>query len=613
MFLNDNPSNNNNDIYEYYFNELQKHIKMLVGGKAIHTPTDPTDIEIDMYISSSKLLFDIVGNEFQYQRTGESEYRYWVEVYVTKMILALLDRYLIQYEDIYHPGKNEQHSIIISKNNKRIEMYFLYDIVTERANCTEYDQIARVLKTESHNTQGIKIYVFRNEIHELTVAGLMTLSPEMNEHGFVEACPLKDFFDTYFSMDEYNTFLQYANAFVSKCNFSISYKTVITPTSNTIETFRKKKSDMMRDMDYQSISEQIPAEQIPVKQLPPWEFQKIVRNYIDNKMYLAMTSANDFADSFISAEWSFDVYQYAMGELELTGIISGYLKSIEQLLFSIIKFHRDEGKKIRTYSNGIVPFTKDNENDIDSTLGSLADFVSYAKLPISKKIREYITQSIRYWKDCQRNGYFHKHNLYRKDNKLSEIRLHTLYLYFLILGGIDFSQEERFALGAIDCNVATENNDRETQYQQFRTWLNGIVEYDIHGVIPGLWLVLSHDFEIRNEWHIMPHEMPYFYLDDFVNGEFKLDSDTSVLSHLHILPEFTLLLEKDSNDADAVEIIRDLWNRYSSDSPYAIQKISNIVITYSNAVNHLLYSKDAESFFSQYQIGPDGDIIDADE
>ena len=608
MFLNDNSSNNNDDIYEYYFRELQKHIHMLVGGVTIHTPKDPEDKELDTYISSSKLLFDIVGNEFQHQRAGESEYRYWVEVYVTKMILALLHRYSIEYEDIYHPGKNEQHSVIIDRNNKRIEMYFLYDINTERANCTEYDQIAHVLKTESHNTQGIKIYVFRNVIHELTVAGLMTLSPEMNEHGFVEACPLKEFFETYFSLDEYNSFLQYANEFVSKCNFSISYKTVITPTQKTIAAFRMKKSDMMRDMNYQSISELI-----PVEQLPSWEFQKIERNYINNKMYIAMTSSNDFADSFISAEWSFDVYQYAMGELELTGIISGYLKSIEQLLFSIIKFHRDEGKKIRTYSNGVVPFTKDNENDIDSTLGSLADFISYAKLPISKKIREYITESIRYWKNCQRNGYFHKHNLYRKDNKLSEVRLHTLYLYFLILGGIDFSQEERFALGAIDCDIVTENNDRETQYQQFRTWLDRIVEYDIHGVIPGMWLSLYHDVEIQDEWHIMPHEMPYFYFDDFVSGTFKIGSDTIALSHLHILPEFVFQLEKDSNDADAVEIIKELWSRYTSDSPYTVQKIPNIVITTSNDVNHILYSKDAESFFSQYQIGPDGDIIDADE
>ncbi|MBS8112818.1 hypothetical protein F6P81_11505, partial [Streptococcus suis] len=83
----------------------------------------------------------------------------------------------------------------------------------------------------------------------------------------------------------------------------------------------------------------------------------------ENKMYLAMTGKNDFSESFISAEWLFDIYSHSMGELELTGIISGYLKSIEQLMYKIVQLNIDKGFSIRSNrqnGNRRIQYTKDN-------------------------------------------------------------------------------------------------------------------------------------------------------------------------------------------------------------------------------------------------------------
>ena len=105
-----------------------------------------------------------------------------------------------------------------------------------------------------------------------------------------------------------------------------------------MESFKKKKSQMLRDMDYLAI-----ANKGQSGELSDQEFAKVKNSYLNNKMYVAMVSSNDFADSFISAEWSYDVYYNAMGELELTGIIAGYLKSIEQLMYKIVRFHKNQG------------------------------------------------------------------------------------------------------------------------------------------------------------------------------------------------------------------------------------------------------------------------------
>ena len=195
-------------------------------------------------------------------------------------------------------------------------------------------------------------------INDFTLAALVNSSNERNENGFLQVLTLQSFFDELWGPDEYLSFLQYAENFAIRVKNIIGYKTVITPTQSTFKVFKAKKRKMLMEMDYKTV-----ADKNIFGILSTHDFERIRDNYLNRGMYNVLTSSNDYSDSFLSAEWAFDVYSNAMGELELTGIISGYLKSVEQLLYRIARFHRDEGLTIKT-KDGYQPYTLDNEDII---------------------------------------------------------------------------------------------------------------------------------------------------------------------------------------------------------------------------------------------------------
>ena len=575
----------NDDIYEYQFTSLFKYVKSVIGRETISVyatqEEEQWDKEIDDLIGQSNLLFDISGEDFKRLKACESEYRYWVEVYVLKIIENLLNRNGVPFEEKYHSDCNEQHSLIYELDGKRIEAYFLNDIEYKEANRTDYDKIANVLASKAGNVEKIEIYIFRDRINCATSAWLTNCSDERNANGFVEVLPLHVFFDNLFGEGEYEIFSRYASAFRDKCNRIVSFKTVITPTNRTLVAFREKKSQMLKDLDYMAI-----ANKGQSGELSDQEFTKVRNSYISNKMFTVMVSSNDFADSFISAEWSYDVYSNAMGELELTGIIAGYLKSIEQLMYRIVSYHKNQGVKIKT-SEGFMPYTSDNENIIDSTLWSLNNFLTspQGKFALSAKIRGCIYKAVDLWRQYQRNGYFHKHNLYAADNKIAEVRELTLYLYFLILGGINFSAEERLDLGV--CEL--EKNQRCSEkriYQDFERWMNNILKYDLPVRVPGLWILLFYDERV---WTVQPYLMKYFYIYDIESSEFSFTPELIEMNHTKDIPAFILNLEI-NNYITASSKIQDLFKRYRIENPQKMEQIEAIVLGI-NKYTQLIYYK----------------------
>ncbi len=563
----------NEDIYEYQFSSLFQYVKTLIGRNTIKVyeseEEEREDKDLDAFIGQSNLLFDISGKDFKWFKASDSEYKYWVEVYVVKIIENLLKRAGLPFEEKYYSDCNEQHSIIYELDGKRIEAYFLYDIDYEEPNRTDYDKIADVLSSKAENVDKIEIYIFRDRISLVTSAWLVNNSNERNANGFVEILPLYCFFDAQFGEAEYATFSKYASAFHEKCNSIISYKTVITPTQRTLAAFKTKKSKMLKEMDYRAIESKGQSGELSEE-----EFAKVESSFLSNKMYSAMVSSNDFADSFVSAEWSYDVYYNAMGELELTGIVAGYLKSIEQLMYTIVRFHKDQGVKIKT-SEGFKPYTSDNEDIIDSTLWSLNSFLTspQGNFAQSTKIRGCINKAVNIWREYQRNGYFHKHNLYASDNKISEVRELTLYLYFLILGGIQFSPEERTALGVRD-NEKTQGYSINLEYQDFEKWMNNILRYDLPERTPGLWILLLYS---EKAWRVQPYLMRSFYIEDYENGHFDFNADVIEMRHTRDIPSFKMNLEENDYNSASYKL-QNLFERYRKDNPQNMEQIGAIVL-----------------------------------
>ena len=93
----------------------------------------------------------------------------------------------------------------------------------------------------------------------------------------------------------------------------------------------------------------------------------MVSAYVGNRLYKTMIGQNEYAESFITSEW---LYHSLKGteNYDLTAIISGYLKSIEQLLYTVVMMNIDNKCKIamsqesqireKAYNEGVQVYEK---------------------------------------------------------------------------------------------------------------------------------------------------------------------------------------------------------------------------------------------------------------
>lgn len=548
------------NIYSYQFNALFNKVKNIIGSSPINN-SDNNDFEI----LQSSLLFDINGTNFQNFREQEREYIYWVEVYVLKIIKLLLEEKHMKYSENYYYDCNEQHSITIIENNQKTEYYFLYDISNNQPNKTNYFNLANELVSKNPENNSIKIYLLRDGIQYFDIATLINTNKDYNL-GIISCYPIVDFFTEFFNTNEYECFRKYVDKFIINCKNIINFKTVITPTSESLKRFKTNKIKMIKEYEYKKI-----CDSRVLGYLSDNDFNKVLHNFLNKTMYNCLISDNDFAMSFITSEWAYDIYFNAMGDLELTGIISGYLKSIEQLLFKITKFHRDENIKIKT-KDGFQPYSSDNEDIIDSTLGSLNQFITSKQLNISinKKVRGCLKNAIALWTKYQRNGYFHKHNLFKKDNLISEIRDQTIYLYFLILGGINFTSEQLKLLG-IDFSE-TDEVKKELAYHDLKIWFDNIIKYNLPHETNSLWILCIEDNDI---WKIQPFIINNFTMYEFENNLCDF-SELVQLNHTYDIPPMEYN-KNISNIKNHIEI-SEMFYKYFDENNDKLNKIKAIIL-----------------------------------
>lgn len=301
-------------------------------------------------------------------------------------------------------------------------------------------------------------------IHDM----LNSISAE-NYGSFMKFASLKEFFDQHIKQGEYELFKEYVDDFNEKAKNIIAYKAIVVPTDTEIESFKAKKAEMLRNYNYESL---LPAE--------IYDEQKAIlkKNYIERGTYRALTGNAIFADSFITSEWNYDVNQ-ATGVLDQTSVVAGYLKSIEQLLYTVIKLSINKNKMIRLKNGENGEFNSDNEEYINSSLGSLTHFVKNNGdiLDVNSYVKRYIVDTLFKWIDDERNGHFHKDNLHDL-TKVDDIRKETLLIYYLILGGFTISEDKFSDIGIIiqtDTLVITQDD----LYQRFKEWVSPVILYDV--------------------------------------------------------------------------------------------------------------------------------------
>ena len=153
--------------------------------------------------------------------------------------------------------------------------------------------------------------------------------------------------------------------------------------------------------------------------------------------YKIFIGKSDLAKSYLTSEYMFsrssknDLFDY-------TTIISGYVKSIEQLLFKIALFYVDKGYKI---GDPLKNFSTNNlKNGMSLTMGNLCYFLRNNKETTRIQDKNTLFDCIECYTDECRNDSFHRHNIHDWD-RVNIIRNNTLLLYILLLGSCNLGED----------------------------------------------------------------------------------------------------------------------------------------------------------------------------
>lgn len=563
------------DIFRYHFDSLYSMTKecMLFNYSDDHEDVTNTDVKL---LQESEHLFEFFSISFERQMDMFMEYRHWIETCVYKIVRNMLERAGIPFKEIYQETRNEKASILYEHEGQTIQAYFLYDISYGLEFRTSYDKLVDSLREAACEADVVKVFVFRDRI-TFTDLGILVNNSEKNADNFVEVRTLKEFFLDFFSEEIYKSFEDYVRQYCEAGNSILAYSTVLAPTESTLTLFKRRKKQMLMELDYKAI-----MHSGKVGILNEDDFNRIRENCLNNGMFSAMVSDCDFAQSFISAEWFYDVYSDVMGELERTCIIAGYLKSVEQLLGKIVGFHKDQGYRIKTRRNGHQLYTSNNEEEIDSTLGALKDFIRKAKLSLTVNIRGCFTTTLEGWISDQRNGFFHKDNIFLPA-KIDEVRKMTLFLYFIILGGLRYNESELVKLGVHSLDKTDKPGiDSQDVANRFYNWLKNALKYDTSNEESYYHLAIyDHDNEVK----IYVHDIRPFSLEEYESGLItkKSINENFTFNHTKKWPSISWKNQV-CVGKNALMQVSDYISLFAEKNPDLMNKVGGIIGTYEGTV-----------------------------
>lgn len=241
----------------------------------------------------------------------------------------------------------------------------------------------------------------------------------------------------------YNMFIRYVYAGVRKANEMISLVTIPGFTSSYVHKTREKMIGYLRKeiacitkfnvkcKEYRS-NEDSSRELIEKYKLP--------HQFLDGQLEWALVGARPYAKSFMTSEY---LYWHFKGNplFDYTPIVSGYIKSIEQLLDSICTSYRNY-RHIQIKEKNMKSYT----------LGDYIDFLNKHEDILQEKVRsskDIIINCINSYRAESRNRLFHKDFL-NDWERVDFIRENTIFLYVVLLGATDPVLKNQKVLGILN-------------------------------------------------------------------------------------------------------------------------------------------------------------------
>lgn len=378
----------------------------------------------------------------------------------------------------------------------------------------EDDDIAAICKDNMVE----KVYIIRTWKGDHSAEWITRENAQYQSHGIaVQAISVADFFIAQFGEAEYQRFETHLANFLDEIFNLVGYRSIKFLSSMNLAAqklvLEKKLLDhASKRMCYTIVDRTKPEVQkylhVDGYSFPASIETAIQSNFSKTGLFRVLLGSAEFAESFVTSEWLFHSLE-GTEHYDYTSIISGYLKSVEQLLLQIVKANVGNNCKITLKSNkkndaiqaGVTRYTFDKGNFrpiidgrkfaieyidleeaqmeyMDSDLGTFEYFlrnnshIFFSQLlqqsAINKKTYcTIIADMVSCFRAECRNGYFHTHNL--KDwNTVVKIRENALMIYTLLLGGCNLPASKTDGLKIPDHDwfdalcIKIQNNRRAT-------------------------------------------------------------------------------------------------------------------------------------------------------
>ena len=302
---------------------------------------------------------------------------------------------------------------------------------------------------------------------DLETLSVLMKHEERNTKGFVQYVPLKEIFSL-ISDDEYEIYKSYVNQFNEDVRKLIGYKTIVVPSVSAVQLLKQEIENDLQNCDFDSrlVQDGIYDHQIQIMR----------NNYWGRELYRAIIGKASFADSFVSSEWYYRTHM-TYSTLEHTAVIAGYLKSVEQLLYTLVRLSEGTGKQMRKTHGGMndfIEFNIENEEQIDMTLSSLISYVRhYSNIwDVNIHVKNYIADILDEYRRKYRNDHFHKDNI-NSIEEIKEIREKTILIHYLLLGAMIIKESDKEKLGIVPRSESTEKH--YPSYPELEEWIDGII------------------------------------------------------------------------------------------------------------------------------------------
>lgn len=287
-------------------------------------------------------LFQYADSEFYFYRFAVDRQEKGKEELLINILYRLMERYDLSFE-IPDDRRNAPFAFIICNSHQRIG-YTFFDFYE--------DEDVNGILDNYHVEEACIIRMWKpgradewinreNEQYERASIKLKSL--------FV-----KEFFDSYFSAGEYDVFVEYVEQYLKEAREITGYTSIKYLSSMNLAAQKTYEEKILSDWDYKNYQYKIIDPKNRKMQnflylanavIPNDEQKYMEKNYIQRKLFRSMLGRNEYAESFITSEWLYHSLKEKKN-FDYTSVISGYLKSIEQLLYHIVMINVDNGCKI---------------------------------------------------------------------------------------------------------------------------------------------------------------------------------------------------------------------------------------------------------------------------